>query len=438
MIKEELLAQFEQRYNQEPANAAVEHAIQAVGFKKASLNLETKRRHSFMFSDETKQGPITNQKHSGRCWMFAALNSSRIQTMEKLKDKKFDFSKTYTIFYDKLEKSNTFLENILKTADKPTSDREVMAILTSGADDGGYWEFATGLLKKYGNVPAAIMPETHNSEDTTEFNKILNAFLRQFAFELRTLVKDGADDATIQAKKDEQLYFVYTLLVKAFGQVPKTFTYSYRDDDDKFHKIENITPQDFFNEYVGVDFDDMTNLINAPMEGRPYDKTYTLKNLYSVYEAGGLKFLHKPIEVLKEAAIKAIKDNTPLWFACDVTTLAARELGILDSDIYAYDETLGRKVTLDKGQMLEYHVAAITHAMNLVGVDLDQNGKPLTWKIENSWGEKNGKDGVFSMSDEWFDQFVYELAVPNRYLDSEIIEQAKQDPIELEMWDPFM
>ncbi|MDO4680462.1 MAG: C1 family peptidase [Aerococcus sp.] len=438
MIKDALLTQFEERYEKEPANAAVEHAIQTVGFKKASLNLEAKRRHSFVFSDETKQGEITNQKHSGRCWMFATLNSSRVQTMAKLKDKKFDFSKTYTLFYDKLEKSNTFLENILKTADKPTDDREVMEILRQGAGDGGYWDFAAGLLKKYGNVPASVMPETYNSEDTTEFNKILDAFLRQFAFELRSLVEQGASDEEIEAKKDDQLYFIYSLLVKAFGQVPKTFTYSYRDDDDEFHKIENITPQAFFNEYVGVEFDEMTTLLNAPMEGRPYDKTYTLKNLYSVYEAGGLKFLHKPIDVLKEAAIKAIKDNTPLWFGCDVTTLAARELGILDNDIYAYEDTLGRKVTLDKGQMLEYHVTSITHAMNLVGVDLDKDGKPLTWKIENSWGEKNGKKGVFSMSDQWFDDFVYELVVPNRYLDEQIIEEAKQEPIELEMWDPFM
>ncbi|MCI5775728.1 MAG: C1 family peptidase [Aerococcus sp.] len=437
MIDQQLLQQFKTQYQKNDTRAAG-HAVAEIGINAASVDLDVKRRHTFMFSDETPNGVITNQKQSGRCWMFATLNSSRVQTMKKLNVASFDFSKTYTLFFDKLEKSNTFLENIIATADRPTSDRTVTFLLESGLDDGGYWEFATGILKKYGNVPAEIMPETANSENTTVVNRVLSNFLRQFAVELRQLVADGADEATINQRKDEQLYFVYTVLVKAFGEVPETFDYSYRDKDDRFHRISNITPQAFFNDYVGVDLDEMVDLINAPMMGRHYGENYSFHYLASVHEADPLKMVNVPIEVMKEAAIASIKDGRALWFTCDVTTMSHRQLGILDPDIYNYEETLGASVKLDKGQRLEYRMSTNNHAMTLVGVDLDEEGKPLTWKVENSWGEKNGKKGIFSMSDSFFDEYVYELAVPKQYLSEEVIEQSKKKPILLDVWDPLM
>lgn len=437
MIDKSLLEKYKNRYDSDPSNKAAQYAIANEGFKKASLNKEVQRRHNYVFSEETKRGKITDQKSSGRCWMFAALNTARVTTMDNLNIENFEYSQVYPFFFEKLERANFFLECILDCANQDRTSREVWHLLNDPIGDGGQWEMFAGMLRKYGAVPKEVMPETFNSSNTGQLNMILENKLREFAYVLRELVAKGASKEEIKAKKEEQLYFVYNVLVKALGEPPVTFDYSYRDKDDNFHRIENITPQEFFNKYSGMDVSDMVSFINSPTEDKPFNKTYTVKYLGSIAEEKPVKYLNIPIEDMKQIAINSIKDGYPVWFGCDVGKQSDNKLGIMDTDLFAYADTLGEDLKLDKAQRLDYSVSLMTHAMVLVGVDLDKDGKPLTWKVENSWGKDTGDEGIFSMSDEWFNEYMYQITVPSRYVPEELLEQYKQETVVLEPWDPM-
>lgn len=437
MIDDTLLKQYHDEYHKDPKNQAVEGAIRNTGIQAASINPDVRRRHDYVFSEETKRGKITDQKASGRCWMFSALNVARVNVMKKLDIKTFEFSQTYALFFDKLEKANFFLNSIIDTVEEPLESRLVWHLLQTPQEDGGQWDMFVGLLEKYGAVPKRIMPETFHSSNTAMLNVILNQKLREFAYAIRKAHADGQSKEDLEALRDKQLYFIYSVLTKALGEVPTTFTYQYRDEEDNFHRVADITPQDFLKEYGGLDLDDMVSVINAPTEDKPYGKTFTVEYLGTVQEAKPIKYLNAPIEVLKEAAIQSIKAGDPVWFGCDVGKLSDRNYGIMDKDLYQYEATLGEGFKLDKAERLDYSASLLTHAMVLVGVDLDEDGQPKKWKVENSWGKKLGDEGIFSMSDEWFDEFTYEICVPKKYLTSEWAEKYDQDPIALKPWDPM-
>lgn len=437
MISKELLNSYKEKFNNDPKSQAVRHAIAEVGINKSSVNYEVKRHHTFSFSEQTKRGEITDQKRSGRCWMFSALNTARVETMERLNVKNFEFSQAYPLFWDKLEKSNFFLNSIIETVNAPRESRLIWHLLQDPVQDGGQWAMFAGILNKYGVVPKEIMPETYHSSNTGELNEHLTNKLREFAFELRTMHENGADEKELEAKKDEQLYFVYSLLVKTLGEVPETFDYSYRDKDDNFHRMTDITPQEFFKKYVGFDLANMVSLINAPTADKPYHKTYTVQYLGTIAEEPAIKYLNLEIDDVKQAAISAIKSGHPVWFGCDVGKQSERQLGIMDADMYNYEDTLGESFKLDKAQRLDYGVSMLTHAMVLTGVDLDEDGKPMTWQVENSWGKKVGDDGIFSMSDAWFDEYVYQITVPEQYVTEAQRQEFSADPIELDPWDPM-
>lgn len=437
MISQDLLQNFHRRYTDNPSNAAVESAIRSVGIDQASLNYETRQAHDFKFSDETKIGKITNQKSSGRCWMFAALNTARVSTMEKLNLETFEFSENYTLFWDKLEKANFFLSSIIKTVDEPQDSRLIWHLLQTPCEDGGQWEMFAGLLNKYGSVPKEVMPETFHSSNTRGLNSVIETKLREFAARLRQMHQAGASVEELEEKRDEQLYFVYNVLVKALGQVPDRFTYKYRDKEGNFHRIEDITPQEFFKEYTTMETQNMVSLLHAPTADKPFYQTYTVDYLGSIAEADPVKYLNVPIETLKEVSIKAIKDGYPVWFGSDVGKMSERKLGLLDHDMYRYADTLGEGYTLSKAERLDYSVSLLTHAMVLVGVDLDADGKPLTWKVENSWGKDVGKDGIYSMSDKWFDEYTFQITVPSKYVSEELLAEYQKDPVHLAPWDPM-
>lgn len=437
MIDTKLLASFKERYDANPANAAVEHAIAKVGIKEASFNNEARKKHNYVFSDETDKGEITDQARTGRCWMFAGLNTARVNTMHKLNLKNFEFSQNYTLFWDKLEKANYTLENIIETVDEPLTSRLVWHLLQATAEDGGQWEMFADILRKYGSVPKELMPETFHSSNTTVLNEVLGNKLREFAFVLRDMHEKGASLEDLHKKKDEQLYFIYNLLVKTLGQVPEKVNYSYRDKDGLFHRVEEMTPQEFFATFGGLDLDNLVSLINAPTADKPYDKTYTVKFLGTIKEERPIKYLNVPIEELKKASIRAIKDGVPVWFGSDVGKFSENKSGIMDLDLFKYEDTLGENYKLNKAQRLDYSVSLLTHAMVLVGVDLDEDGNPINWKVENSWGKKVGDDGIFSMTDEWFSEYVYQITISSEYLDEKLVEEYKQEPIKLEPWDPM-
>lgn len=436
-INTELLTSFKKRFDENRENQVIKGAIAKVGINTASIDNDVLRRHSFTFSDETKRGEITNQQASGRCWMFAALNTARVDTMNRLNVDTFEFSQNYTLFWDKLEKAHYFLDSILDTLDEAQDSRIIAHLLTDPVQDGGQWDMFSGILEKYGAVPKAVMPETFHSSHTAVMNKILTSKLREFASVLREGHQNGETLEALTAKKEEMLYFIYNVLVKALGEVPETFTYDYRDKDNEFHRIADITPQEFFKKYVGWDLTNLVSLLNAPTADKPYGRAYTVKYLGTVKEAQPIRYINAPIEVLKEAAITSIKAGEPVWFGCDVGQMSIRDGGIMDEKSYQYDLTLGEGLNLTKAQRLDYGDSLLTHAMVFVGVNLDDEGKPLTWKVENSWGDKAGKKGIYSMSDKWFDEYNYQIAVDRKYIPEKWLKALEEPVIELEPWDPM-
>ncbi|NJP40233.1 C1 family peptidase [Oscillospiraceae bacterium HV4-5-C5C] len=433
----DLLTQFKQRYAADPTARAAAGAVAKVGLEDASLDNDVYRRHPFVFSEELESGDITNQKASGRCWMFAALNTARRDTMSKLNLSTFEFSQNYTLFWDKLEKANSFLENILSTLDEPTDSRLIAYLLMAPVQDGGQWDMFSGILEKYGAVPKEVMPETFHSSNTRQLDWLLTAKLREYACRLREGHQNGQSSADLAGQKGDMLYYIYKVLCQALGTPPEIFDYAWRDKDEAFHRVTAITPQAFFQEYVGWQLQDCVSLINAPTADKPYGHSYTVKYLYSVYEGRKIRYINVPSEVLKKAAISQIKDGHPVWFGCDVGKMLVRDAGIMDEHSFAYEQTLGEAPRMTKAQRLDYGESLLTHAMVLQGVDLKDDGSIGNWKVENSWGEKSGHKGFYSMSDAWFDEYTYQIMVDRRYIPEAYLAALEEPPRELEPWDPM-
>lgn len=430
------LAAMREDFFADRANRSAMRAVTNAGLAAAARDPLTVGQQRHHFSVNVKQGKITNQKQSGRCWMFAALNTMRFAVMQRFNLETFEFSQNYPLFYDKLEKANSFLENILATLDEQTDSRLIAHLLSEPMGDGGQWDMFCALIEKYGAVPKDVMPETSCSSATREMDRVLTHKLREYACVLRSAHSDGQDAESLRAQKRAMLGEVYRILAICLGVPPQVFTFEARDCDDNFIRQSDVTPQEFFRNSVGWDLSDYVSLINAPTADKPYFRTYGVKFLSSVYEGRPVRYLNLPIEQLKEAAIKQLKDGCPVWFGCDVGQASIRE-GVMDPDVLRYDELLGVKFTLDRGQRLEYHQSLMTHAMVLLGVNLDEDGHPTRWRVENSWGKDAGADGYYVMSDEWFDEYLYQIVVDKKYLPRETAALLSQEPIMLEPWDPM-
>ncbi|MCV3733926.1 C1 family peptidase [Mycoplasma enhydrae] len=438
MINEKLLKKFSEKYNSDATNKAVENAVAKVGIKEASTNQEVLRRHNFQFSHTTKKGNVTEQKQSGRCWMFAALNTARVKTMEKFDLKTTEFSQTYTLFWDKLERSNYFLDAIIDTVNEQTDSRVVSHLLKSPLEDGGQWDMFSAILNKYGIVPKDHMPETFSSSNTYNMNSYLVSMLRYFAFEIREEYKKSKDLNKLNALKENYLYYVYNILVKSLGNPPKVVNFEYEDKDGKYHRLETMSPQQFFKNVVGWNLDNKVSVINSPTIDKPYNKTYTIKYLGNVVEGKQIKHLNLPINELKKMAIESIKNGEPVWFGCDVGKMSQSIVGIMDHEMFKYEDVYGYFPKWTKGKRLEYGESLLTHAMVFTGVNLDKEGNPINWQVENSWGTKIGREGVFSMSDQWFDEFTYQIMVDKSYLSKEALDiYENSEVITVAPWDPM-
>lgn len=433
-ITAETLEKF--RAASEPRSAAA-RAVARVGLTEAATNQDVIRRHDFVFNTESEMGKITSQKKSGRCWMFAAMNAARVETMAKLNVEDFNFSKVYPLFWDKLEKANYFLESILETLDEPVSGRLVSHLLQAPVQDGGQWDMFAGILEKYGAVPETVMPETFHSSNTAAMVSLITRRLRAYAKELRRLNAAGATLEALRERKEAMLGNIYNVLVNCLGEPPTRFSFAYYDKDKVCHRLPETTPQEFFETYVGWNLKDKVSLINAPTADKPYGKCYTVKFLGTVREAAPIRYLNVPIEVLKEAAIAALKDKQPVWFGCDVGKNLLRVEGIMDLESFDYEAVAGPEPDFSKAERLDYGESVLTHAMVFTGVELDENGRSVRWKVENSWSEDAGHKGLFSMSDAWFDEYTYEIMIDKKYIPAEYLEALEGELIELEPWDPM-
>ncbi len=415
-------------------NAAIRNQITEV-----SVNWDQFRKIDHTFSDLIKdEMPVTNQKNSGRCWGFAGLNLFRIFLGRKYQLKDFQFSQSYFMFWDKLEKSNYFLESILKTSNKPSNSRIVMHLLSNPIQDGGQWDMWVNLINKYGLVPKSVMPETYHSSKSGRMNRMITRKLRENAKDLIAAKSNRASEQDLNELKHQMLEVIFRLLSIHIGAPPSSFDWQVKNKKNEFKRFENIRPVDFYNKYVGLNLNDYVCLINCPMKDKNYNKVYTVEFLGNVIEGEPIRYLNVESNVMKEAAIKSIKNSEPVWFGCDVGKHLHRELGVMDMDLFDFNLFYSTKFSLNKSDRLEYGDSEMTHAMLFTGVDLDSKGNSNKWRVENSWGNKNGDKGYYIMTDKWFDEYTYEVVIHKSYLPDKLFSLYKDaDLVPLKPWDPM-
>ena len=424
-------------YEANPKYAALENAISHNGLLVSLEKRSSAVDNIPVFSIDLTKDKVSNQKASGRCWMFAALNTFRHKMISDFQLEDFELSQAHTFFWDKYEKSNWFLEQILGTADLELTSRKVKFLLDTPQQDGGQWDMVVSLFEKYGVVPKAIYPESVSSSNSRELNQILNKLLRQDAQILRELVKDGVDPTTLQVKKEELLQEIFNFLAMNLGLPPRRFDFSYRDKENHFHSENNLTPQEFYRKYVDLHLDDYVSIINAPTADKPYGRSYTVEMLGNVAGSKPVRYLNVKMDRLKELAIAQMQAGETVWFGSDVGQSSNRKAGIMDEGIYDFTSSMDLHLTQDKAGRLDYSESLMTHAMVLTGVDLDENGRSKKWKVENSWGDKVGNKGYFVASDAWMDQYTYQIVVRKEFLSAEELVAYEAEPIVLAPWDPM-
>ena len=426
------LEKFSADFNKNPENKVIARSAQRSGVLEASYNDRVQSELTRVFSTELDTDNVTNQKHSGRCWLFATLNVLRHEFGKKYKAKDFTFSQAYNFFWDKIERANMFYNRILDSADMPLDSRQVKSDLDFAGADGGQFQMAAALVEKYGVVPSYAMPETFNTNDTTGFATALGDKLKKDALFLRKLKQEGKDDE-IKKTREKFLSEVYQMTAIAVGEPPKKFDLEYRDDDKKYHLEKDLTPLEFLHKYLGdVDFDDYVVLTNAP--DHEYGKLYGLPAEDNVSGSLRIKLLNVPMEYLTAASIAQLKDGEAVWFGNDVLRQMDRKTGYLDTNLYKLDDLFGVDLKMSKADRLKTGVGEVSHAMTLVGVDED-NGEVRQWKVENSWGDKSGSKGFYVMNNEWFNDYVYEVVVHKKYLTDKQKELAEGPITDLPAWD---
>lgn len=436
-IRHEDVGRFATAFDAEPKNLLALNAVSKNGIRAVALSRAVVNRTDHTYSHLIETPEATSQKKSGRCWLFAGLNTLRLAAMEKMNLESFELSQACLMFWDKLEKANFFLENIIETRDEPLDGRLVMWLLADPLPDGGQWDMFVNLIEKYGVVPKSVMPETNSSSDSRPMNVLLIAKLREYAQVLREMHERSGSVEEMRQAKGEMMEEFYRMLSIHLGQPPSRFLWEWRDKDKEFHRHGEITPTEFFEQYVGFDLGEMVCLINAPTKDKPYRRLYTVQYLGNVVGGHAVRYLNVDIETLRKATADMIVDGQAVWFGCDVGKMLEREMGILDLEVYDYELVYGTRFKLDKAGRLDYGHSRMTHAMVLTGVDLDDSGKPTKWRVENSWGTKFGDKGYMVMADGWFEEFLYEVMISKKHLSPELLEVLDTEPVVLPPWDPM-
>ena len=430
------LAGFREGYRADPMRQAMTRVLYTTDISKVICRPDDARKMVFKFSTDIKTMKSTNQKSSGRCWLFAATNVLREHIAKELNLEDFELSQSYMAFWDKFERCNYFFEAILETAGLPLNDRTVNFLLQGGLSDGGQWDMFTSLVRKYGVVPKDAMPETFQTSNTRGSNQYISKFMRKNALSLRKMAAGGASREALEAEKKALLAKCFSFLSSCYGEPPETFDFEYVDKDKNFHRESGMTPLSFRDKYLDGVWDDYVSLIHAPTADKPFDRLYTIKYLGNVAEDKGIRHVNITMEELKAAVLRQLQDGEVVWFGSDCGKFGDRDSRFWDDQSFDSLPATGLDVAMTKGEMLDCCDSAMNHAMCFTGVNIGEDGKPNRWKIENSWGSEGLNEGYYMASDSWFDLLVYQAVVHKKYLGGKAA-ILDTDPIVLDPWDPI-
>ena len=431
-IDAKMLEKLRSGYTASPEQKAVKNALASNSIATLAINGENLAMCDTHFSHRVKTRGITDQKSSGRCWLFTGLNVLRAKMIDTHKLSSMELSQNYCSFYDLLEKSNLFLQAIIDTRALPLDDRKVDWLLRNPIGDGGQFTGVSNLVMKYGVVPKEVMPETFQSNNTRNMRNILSLKLREYALALR----NAKNDKAASALKIEQLTEIYRILVECLGVPPTEFEWTHRDRKGEVISTEKYTPKSFYDKFIGEDLEkNYIMVMNDP--SREYGKVYEIEYDRHVYDGENWLYINLPIERIKEMAIASIKDNTAMYFSCDVGKFFNRDKGTLDLANYDYESLFRTSFPMNNKERIQTYASGSSHAMTLIAVDLDESGKPRKWMVENSWGRKSGYMGNLIMTDEWFNEYMFRLVVERKYVPQDILDMLNQKPIMLPAWDPM-
>jgi bleomycin hydrolase len=433
-IDQELLRKFSMDIAADPGTNALINAVSSNDIRSLALNRSNLNNFDEYFSHRVHTSGITNQKSTGRCWLFTGLNVFRARVINQYELEEFHFSHSYNFFYDQLEKANLFLEGIIATADQPTDDKTVEWLFKYPIGDGGQWTGVVDIIGKYGLVPEEVFAESYNSENTSLMSKFIRSKLREDGLNLRSMKADGNSEDDLRETKNEMLSDVYRMLVISMGEPPQNFSWRYKDKEGNLTELKEYTPQSFFKDFVNVDMNEYIMFMNDP--SREYGKLYEIEYDRHLFEGGNWKYINLEVDEIKAFAKASIMDNQAMYFSCDVGKQIDKDRGILDVNNYDYASLFGVNFNMDKKQRIQTNESGSTHGMALVAVDVDQEGNINKWLLENSWGD-SGFNGHLIMTNEWFSEYMFRLVIHKKYINEETLKILEQEAIMLPPWDPM-
>ena len=430
------VAGFQDAFTAHPNHQLMQNVVTQHDVNDVALNRRIVSEATHSFSTVLDDWGVTNQARSGRCWMFAGLNLFRSESRNLLNVKEFEFSQSYVMFWDKMERANYILEAVIETADRPIDDRVVAWLLHQPLGDGGQWDMFVSLVRKHGVVPKSAMPETESSGNSMRMNAGLNYQVRQGARNIRRIYgEEGGLDAMREAKQ-AALRSIYQILCIHLGNPPAEFDWQWKDKAGEFHRDGRMTPLEFAEKYIATPMEEYVCLVHDPRRSSPPGRTYTVQYLGNVVDGARIKYLNVDIELMKDITMRMLLDGKAVWMGCDTGKQMHRDKGLWDAELFDYASVYNADFEMDKAERLEYHQTAMTHAMLFTGVDV-VDGKPRRWRVENSWDDKVGDKGFFLMNDSWFAEYMFEIAAPKSYLPEELQRALDMEPIVLPPWDPM-
>ena len=433
-ITKKQIDKMRKEFESDSSARVAQNAVTSNNLSSVTLRRDLVQEIDFTFSTKLDEWRATNQKSSGRCWLFATLNLFRPGTMKKLNVKEFEFSQAHIHFWDKFERSNHFLEAIIETSGRPLDDRTIHFLLSDPIGDGGQWNMAMNLIRKHGLVPKSAYPESNSSSSTRWMNSILKDILRSSASEIRGILDSGGSEKEARSHKESRMEDIWRVLCIHLGTPPESFDWQWRDKDKEFHRRGKMTPQQFADEFVDVEWEEYVCIVNDPRN--EYYQTYTVDYLQNVAGGPPVVYLNVPSDEMKSITQEILEDGMPVWMGCDVGKQMDRKRGLWDANLFETNELYGVDYGMSKADRLRYGQTMMTHAMLFTGVDVYE-GKPRRWRVENSWGDDSGQKGFYTMNDNWYDEHMFEIASPKKYLTEKMVEGLETVPIVLEAWDPM-